>query len=79
MIAGLNFFAAESDEKAKKLFTSLQIQFANLFRGAPRKLQPPLDNIHDYVSSSEIAALENALKYSAVGSHETVLSKTILV
>ena len=54
MIAGLNFFAAES-EKAKKLFTSLQIQFANLC--APGKLQPPLDNIHDYVSSSEIAAL----------------------
>ena len=76
VIAGLNFFAAESDEKAKKLFTSLQIQFANLFRGAPGKLQPPLGNIHDYVSSSEIAALENVLKYSAVGSYETVLSKT---
>ena len=39
-------------------------------------MQPPLDNIHDYVSSSEIAALERALKYSAVGSYETVLSKT---
>ena len=76
VIAGLNFFAADSDEKAKKLFTSLQIQFANLFRGVPGKLQPPVDNIQDYVSLPEMTALERALKYSVIGSYDTVLEKT---
>ena len=76
VIAGLNFFAAETDRKAEKLYTSLQIQFANLFRGAPGKLQPPVGNINEYVSEPEMAGLERALQHSAVGSYETVLEKT---
>ena len=76
VIIGLNFFAAETDLKAQKLFTSLQIQFANLFRGNPGKLQPPVQNISEYCEVSEIVALERALEFSAVGSYDKVMQKT---
>ena len=76
VIIGLNFFAAETDQKAEKLFTSLQIQFANLFRGNPGKLQPPVERISEYCEVSEIVGLERALKFSAVGSYKKVMQKT---
>ena len=69
---GVNVFAAESDEEGRRLFTSVQQQFVNLRRGDPGKLQPPLRSIDEYCTPAEKAGVEHALKYSMVGSRETV-------
>src|SRR6187401_90271 len=42
--AGVNVFAAETDAQARRLFTSAQQQFTNLFRGTRGKLRPPIDD-----------------------------------
>jgi alkanesulfonate monooxygenase SsuD/methylene tetrahydromethanopterin reductase-like flavin-dependent oxidoreductase (luciferase family) len=43
--AGLNVFAADTDDEARRLFSSLQQQFLALVRGTPGQLPPPVDDI----------------------------------
>jgi luciferase family oxidoreductase group 1 len=73
-LACLNVFAAETDAEARRLFTSLQQAFVNLRRGRPGKLPPPLEQgtPEGFASDSELAGVEHALRYSVVGSRETV-------
>jgi luciferase family oxidoreductase group 1 len=71
-LACLNVFAAETDEEARRLFTSVQQAFVNLRRGRPGKLPPPADAPEGFASELELAGVEHALRYSAVGSAETV-------
>src|SRR5258705_12370 len=40
-MAGVSLVAADTDAAARRLFTSLQIQFLNLRRGRPGQLNPP--------------------------------------
>ena len=72
VMLGANVIAAESDVHATRIFTSLQQQFVNLFRGAPGQLQPPIDDINSYCSPAEKAGVERALKYTFVGCPEKV-------
>ncbi|RFU60567.1 LLM class flavin-dependent oxidoreductase [Peribacillus glennii] len=74
-MVGLNIIAADTDEEAQRLATTLQQQFLNLMRGNEVPLQPPVDNIHDIASDYEIAALQNQLGTSIVGSPQTVKQK----
>ena len=71
-MAGVNVFAADTDEAARKLFTSLQQAFANLRRGDPGPLPPPVDDIDRHLSPPEKIGVEHALKHSMVGSPATV-------
>src|SRR5690349_21544114 len=71
-MAGVNVVAAETDEEARRLFTTVQQSFTNLVRGARGKLQPPIDNIDDYWTPAEQHHASHMLKYSIVGSRETV-------
>ena len=71
-MACLNVFAAETDEGARRLFTSLQQAFVNLRRGRPGKLPPPVESIEAVASDVELAGAGHALRYSVVGSPETV-------
>ena len=71
-MAGVNVVAAESDEEARHLFTTVQQSFTNLVRGAGGKLQPPIDNIDDYWTPVEKQYASQMLKYSIAGSAETV-------
>jgi luciferase family oxidoreductase group 1 len=71
-LACLNVFAAETDAEARRLFTSLQQAFVNLRRGRPGKLPPPIDTLEGFASELEMAGVEHALRYSVVGSRETV-------
>jgi luciferase family oxidoreductase group 1 len=77
-LACLNVFAAETDAEARRLFTSLQQAFVNLRRGRPGKLPPPLDppsdkvTLEGFASDLELAGVGHALRYSVVGSRETV-------
>lgn len=71
-MAGVNVVAADTDEEARRLFTTIQQSFTNLVRGAGGKLQPPIDNIDDYWTPAEKYHVSHMLKYSIVGSAETV-------
>jgi len=42
---GVNVVAADTDEEARRLFTTVQQSFTNLVRGAGGKLQPPINYI----------------------------------
>lgn len=70
--AGVNVFAAETDDAAARMFTSIQQQFVNLVRGKPGQLQPPLDDIDTYWSPAEKQQASSMLSCSFVGSAETV-------
>lgn len=71
-MAGVNVVAADTDAEARRLFTTVQQSFTNLVRGAPGKLQAPIDNIDDYWNTVEKHHASRMLKYSIVGSPETV-------
>ena len=71
-MAGLTVIVAETDEEARRLFTSLQIQFLNLRRGMPGRIQPPVDSLDDRWSDLERAGVAHALRLAIVGSPETV-------
>jgi luciferase family oxidoreductase group 1 len=71
-MACVNVFAADTDEEARRLFTSLEQAFVNLRRGQPGLLPPPIDPAEAHWSEVEAAGVRRALRYSAVGSAETV-------
>lgn len=72
VMVGANVFAAETDAEAKRLFTSAQQSFTNLFRGASGKLPPPIDDIESYWSPLEKAQASRMLACSFVGSRNAV-------
>ena len=69
---GVNIIAAETDAEARRLATSQQMSFANIFRGARGLSQPPIDNIDDYWSPAEKAQAASMLAHSIYGSQQTV-------
>jgi len=71
-MVGVNVIAADTDEEARRLFTSAQQSFTNLFRGARGKLQPPIDDIESYWTPQEKAQAMSMLSCSFVGSAKTV-------
>lgn len=71
----LNVVAADSDEEARRLFTTQQQAFINLRRGKPGLVPPPLesgDAINAYCSPDEKANVDRALACAVVGSAQTV-------
>jgi luciferase family oxidoreductase group 1 len=71
-MVGVNVVAAATDEGARHMFTTVQQSFTNLLRGAPGKLQPPIEDIENYWSPPEKYQASRMLKHSIVGSPETV-------
>ena len=71
-MVGVNVIAADTDVEARRLFTSAQQSFTNIFRGTRGKLLPPIDDIETYWSPSEKAQASAMLACSFVGSRETV-------
>jgi luciferase family oxidoreductase group 1 len=74
-MVGVNVIAADTDEEAKFLATSMEQQFLNLFRNNPSPLLPPVDNINDQISDYERMLLDSRVGSSIVGSKETVKAK----
>ncbi|HBB86053.1 MAG TPA: LLM class flavin-dependent oxidoreductase [Blastocatellia bacterium] len=72
VMVGVNVIAADTDKEALRLFTTVQQSFTNLLRGSPGKLQPPIDDIEQYWTPPEKHHASRMLKYSMVGSPETV-------
>ena len=71
-MVGVNVIAADKDDEARRLFTTVQQSFTNLFRGSPGQMQPPIDDIEQYWTPPEKYQASRMLKYSIVGSPETV-------
>ena len=72
VMIGVNVFAADTDDEARRLLTSLQQAFLNLVRGAPREVPPPVDTMEGRWSEPEREYVEAMSRVSAVGSPETV-------
>lgn len=71
-MVGVNVIAAATDDEARRLATTQQMSFTNLFRGARGLSQPPIDDIESYWSPMEKAQAMQMLARSVVGSPETV-------
>jgi luciferase family oxidoreductase group 1 len=69
---GVNVVAADTDEEARRLFTTAQQSFVNLRRGKPGLIPAPIDDIEAYWQPHEKAGVERALACSVVGGPETV-------
>jgi luciferase family oxidoreductase group 1 len=72
VMLGYNIFAAETDEEARFLASSMQQAFVALRTGRPGKLQPPLEGYYDNLPPSARAMLDNVLSATAIGGRETV-------
>ena len=71
-MVGVNVVVADTDEEARRLFTSTQQSFANLVRGTRGQMPPPIDDIERYWSAAEKAQAQRMLACAFVGSPATV-------
>lgn len=71
-MVGVNIIAADTDAEAKRLATTQQMSFTNMFRNARGLSQPPIDDIETYWTPTEKAQAMRMLARSIVGSQQTV-------
>jgi luciferase family oxidoreductase group 1 len=71
-MVGVNVIAADTELEAKRLATTQQMSFTNMFRGKRGLSQPPIDDIETYWTPVEKAQAMGMLARSIVGSPETV-------
>src|SRR3954465_2151290 len=71
-MVGVNIIAAETDAEARRLATTQQMSFANIFRGARGLSRPPIDDIESYWSPMEQAQAMRMLARSIIGSPQTI-------
>ncbi len=74
-MAAMNIFAADTDEEAHFLASTMQQSFVALRTGSPGKMRPPIEGYENTLSPSVVAMLNHVLQYSAVGSVATVREK----
>jgi luciferase family oxidoreductase group 1 len=72
VMLGFNAFAADTDEEAQLLATSVMQAFVNLRTGRAGKLPPPLAGFADGLPPNGRAMLDEVLSCSAIGSAATV-------
>jgi luciferase family oxidoreductase group 1 len=75
VMLGVNVVAAETDQEAALLLTSLQQAFVNLRSGTPTPLPPPAPHFAERLTPQQSALLDDVLACAAVGSPETVLRR----
>lgn len=73
-MVGVNVILADTDAEARRLFTSIQMKFADMFRGARGLMAAPIDDIEAYWTPAEKFQASRMLACSFVGSRETVAS-----
>ena len=71
-MVGVNVYAADTEQEARRLFTSVQQAFVNLRQGRPGRLPPPVDDIDARLGPMERQMLDSALAVSFMGGAETV-------
>ena len=71
-ICGYNVFAADSEEEAHLLATSMQQAFVRLRTGQPGKLPPPVEGYRDSLPPQASAMLDGVLEATAIGTSAQV-------
>ena len=71
-MAGLNVFAADTEEEARLLRTSAQQAILSLRRGRPGKLPPPVADFEDRLSPLDLEILDQAQSCSVVGAPDAI-------
>ena len=74
-IACVNVIAAETDEKARFLETSLQQLALGIIRNTRRPLPPPVKSMDGIWHGMEKAQIQQMMHYSFVGSKETIAAQ----
>ncbi|TFI58153.1 LLM class flavin-dependent oxidoreductase [Sphingomonas parva] len=72
VMLGFNAFAADSDEEAQLLATSVMQAFVNLRTGRPTQLPPPVPGYRESLPPGAQAMLDEVLSCSAIGAPATV-------
>ncbi len=72
LMVAVQVIAAETDARARRLFTTPQQRFLRLIRNQPLELLPPVDSMEPLCSDRERDAVENKLRSAIVGSDATV-------
>jgi luciferase family oxidoreductase group 1 len=72
VMLGFNIFAADTDEEAHVLASSMQQAFISLRSGRPSRLQPPVKNYRESLDLTQQAMLDQILSCTAIGSPATV-------
>ncbi len=76
VMLGFNIIAADTDEEAQYLATSLLQAFVNLGRGMPGQLPRPVEGYDRTLPAEAKARLAGVLSASAIGSPDTVADAT---
>lgn len=71
----VNIIAAESDEKAEWLSTSLKQMFMGVVTGERKPMPPPVKDMNTVWNLRQKMAVEQMLTYSFIGSKETIKSE----
>ena len=71
----VNVVAADTDEEAQHLYTTLQQNVIRMRRNTRGQLPPPIADINEFCEPHEKAAADHTLQCSLVGSLETVRSQ----
>ncbi|MCL6260917.1 LLM class flavin-dependent oxidoreductase [Aquiflexum sp. TKW24L] len=71
-LAGVNVFVADTDEEAERLYTTLIRMFFSVLTGSRQGLQAPTEMTKDLKEMVQHPSLQQMLKYSFVGSKQTV-------
>ena len=71
-MVAVQVIAAETDEAARRLFTTSQQRFLRLIRNQPVELLPPVDSMEPLWQDWERSAVESKLGAAIVGSNATV-------
>ncbi|WP_291858310.1 LLM class flavin-dependent oxidoreductase [Bradyrhizobium sp.] len=71
-MVGVNIIAADTEREARRLATTQQMSFADIFRGARGLSRPPIDDIESYWSPMEKSQAMQMLARSIIGARDTV-------
>ena len=72
LMVGCNSIVADTEDEAKRLFTSPQQNFTRMVRGTRGQLPPPVDDIEDFWSPMEKSQSSSMLACSFHGSKATI-------
>ncbi|HEX7876874.1 MAG TPA: LLM class flavin-dependent oxidoreductase [Sphingobium sp.] len=72
VMAGYNVFAADSQEEARLIATSMQQGFVRLRTGQPGKLQPPVPGYYESLPPGARAMLDDVLHATSIGTQQDV-------
>lgn len=72
VMACVNMIAADTDDEANRLATSLYQMFIGIVSGQRKRLQPPVDSMVNIWTEYEEELVNQMLAYSFIGSAETI-------